>query len=125
MKKFLAILLIALTVLSLASCGNTYIKVTNQLAESIPSGYYYTEAQIMAVQATHDKHEHFEGKITSMADFSTLGEGVELYIYVYEFELESDAEYWYDSVSVGWRYARQKGTVVIYGTNPIINDIKL
>ena len=126
MKKFLALALIIVMALSLVSCGNTYKKATEALMENIPSGYYYSEEQIADVKATHDKHEHFDGEIIAIADFSTIStNGIPLYIYVYEFEKVEDAEYWYDNVSTGWTYARIKNNVVIYGTNAIINDIKL
>ena len=126
MKKILLVILILTVISSFTSCASVYEKVTGSLMEKIPTGNHYSSEQIENVQATHDKHEHFEGKILSMADFSTIdADGNNIYIYVYEFELKSDAEKWYDMVKAGWAYARTKGNVVIYGTDSIIEDIKL
>ena len=126
MKKFLAMMLIAFTVLSLASCGDAYNNAISQLYEEVPSGYIYTAEQIDALMETHDAHGHFKGKVLSVADFSTIGEGgIPLYIYVYKFELEEDAKYWYDNGCIGWTYAVLEDNVVVYGSNKIIYDLEL
>ena len=125
MKKILSLLIILIFVVSLVSCAETFDKATKRYMEIIPNGQIYTQEQIDAVQATHDKHEHFNGKILSIAHFPTLdSSGKIVYVYIYEFELEADAEFWYDNVTTGWLYARKSGNVVAYGTNPVIERIR-
>ena len=137
MKKIIAVVLTVIIALALIfggriydSFGSTYDKIYDQLIEEIPSGRNLSKEQMALELTAYEERWGLKGNVIFMANFSTYDvygtTAAELYIYLYEFELEEDAVYWYgEMLDDGWKFVQVKDNVVIYGSNSLINDIKL
>ncbi len=122
MKKFIAILLIVIFALSLASCSNTYTEAVEQLEEMELSGYFYTESQISAMR----DEKNISEKIKAFANFSSVDEeGNELVLYVVALNSKDEALSYLNSHTTEWKYAFAIKNVVVYGNNSAINDLDL
>ena len=137
MKKIIAVALTVISALALIfggriydSFGSTYDEIYDQLIEEIPSGRNLSKEQMALELTAYEERWGLKGNVISMSNFSTYdvygNTAAELYIYLYEFELEEDAVYWYgEMLDDGWKFVQVKDNVVIYGSNSLINDIKL
>lgn len=122
MKKFIAIILTVIFVLSLASCADPYGDVISQLEEMDMRGYFYTASQI----ESFTEENKIEESIVAFANFSQIDEEEnEVYLYVVELETEAMAKSYLNTHTLDFKYAFAKGTVVIYGSNSVINDLDL
>lgn len=125
MKKILALFIVVIMALSLASCGSAYKKTVNWLYEDFPSraGMEYNELQISAAKENISKNIALNGDILNIAHFPEADKNdVITFVYLYEFDLEEDAKLFYDTYAKHWKYAQIDGTVVIYGTHEILKD---
>ena len=122
MKKFIAILLTVIFVLSLASCGgDPYDDLISQLEDKNRAGYFYTDAQIEAMKEENDITEN----ITAFANFSTIDEEEnETYLYIVQFENKEMAQSFWKNHTIEFKYAFFTENVVIYGSDSTINDLE-
>ncbi|MBR7101216.1 MAG: hypothetical protein IKC74_02910 [Clostridia bacterium] len=122
MKKIIAILMVAVFVLSLASCGtDPYEDLIGQLEEMNRAGYFYTDAQIEAMKNETGIKEN----ITAYANFSTIDENEnETYLYIAQFENSEAAQSFWRTHTLEFKYAFFVENVVIYGSDSTINDLE-
>ena len=122
MKKFIAILLILIFTLSLASCSSAYEDVTKQLKELHRSAYFYTESQIENLMSEYKITE----VITAFGNYSYVDDhGTEIYLYVVELKTEKEAKSYLEKHAKFWKYGYTSGNVVVYGNDSLINDLDL
>ena len=122
MKKIIAILLIVVFTLSLASCADKYDDVTEQLKEMHRSAYFYTESQISDMKKEYKMTED----ITAFANYSYVDiNGKELFLYVVELASAEDAESYLKNHAKWWKYGYTSDNVVVYGNDSTINDLDL
>jgi hypothetical protein len=122
MKKIIAVLLIVIFTLSLASCSDKYDDIKEQLNIMQRPGYSYTEEQISELKSQYEIKE----KITGFTNYSYVDvNNKEIFLYVMEFENEEEAESYLNNHAKLWKYAYRSDNVVVYGNDGTINDLDL
>lgn len=122
MKKLLAVLLTVIFLLTLTSCGSAYDSVIEQLEEKEMSGYFFTKEQINAFKDENGVKEN----ITAFASFSSIDKNEnEIYLYIVELENEEMANSFKDGYTKDFEYTRVFESTVVYGSDPVINDLDM